>query len=103
MADSRRKRFSALGFSYTTNISYNVTYSLMKIESFLPEEDEAQEVLLHNQCGVSGRTTAFSDVTEEKEKHKPASRMVLRKACYVNFRKFLRKIWSDCTKDFSRK
>ncbi|KAF3578776.1 hypothetical protein DY000_02032231 [Brassica cretica] len=44
MADSRSKRFSALGFSYTTNISYNVTYSLMKVESFLPEEDEAQEV-----------------------------------------------------------
>ena len=44
MADSRRKRFSALGISYTTNISYNVTYSLMKIESFLLEEDEAQEV-----------------------------------------------------------
>ncbi|WZZ87427.1 LOW QUALITY PROTEIN: hypothetical protein YC2023_116006 [Brassica napus] len=44
MADSRRKQFSALGFSYTTNISYNVTYSLMKIESFLHEEDEAQEV-----------------------------------------------------------
>uniref|UniRef100_A0A0D3ADC5 Uncharacterized protein n=1 Tax=Brassica oleracea var. oleracea TaxID=109376 RepID=A0A0D3ADC5_BRAOL len=34
MADSHRKRFSALGFSYTTNISYNVTYCLMTIESF---------------------------------------------------------------------
>ena len=44
MADSRRKPFSALGFSYTMNISYNVTYSLMKIEYFLSEEDEAQEV-----------------------------------------------------------
>ncbi|WZY94277.1 hypothetical protein YC2023_066606 [Brassica napus] len=30
--------------------------------------------LLHNQCGVSGGMTAFSDVTEEKEKQKPASR-----------------------------
>ncbi|KAF3601149.1 hypothetical protein F2Q69_00036852 [Brassica cretica] len=30
---------------------------------------------LHNHCGVSGGTTAFSDVTEGKEKHKPASRM----------------------------
>ncbi|KAL0760438.1 hypothetical protein Bca101_076588 [Brassica carinata] len=59
--------------------------------------------LLHNHCGVSGRTTAFSDVTEGKEKQKPASRMVLHKACYVNFRKFLRKTWYDCTKDFSRK
>ena len=39
MTDSRRKRFSALGFSYTTNVSYNVTYSLMKIDSFLSEED----------------------------------------------------------------
>ncbi|KAF3599068.1 hypothetical protein F2Q69_00034409 [Brassica cretica] len=58
--------------------------------------------LLHNQCGVSGGTTAFSDVTEGKEKHKPVSRMVLHKACYVNFRKFLRKTWSDCAKDFLR-
>ncbi|WZZ78878.1 hypothetical protein YC2023_099450 [Brassica napus] len=56
--------------------------------------------MLHNQSGVSGGTTAFSDVTEGKEKQKPASRMVLHKACYVNFRKFLRKTWSDCTKDF---
>ncbi|WZZ52413.1 hypothetical protein YC2023_052520 [Brassica napus] len=31
--------------------------------------------LLHNQGGVSGRTTAFSDVTEGKEKQKPASHM----------------------------
>ncbi|WZZ63745.1 hypothetical protein YC2023_075115 [Brassica napus] len=31
--------------------------------------------LLHNQCGVNGGTTAFSDVTEGKEKKKPASRM----------------------------
>nr|VDD32100.1 unnamed protein product [Brassica oleracea] len=38
--------------------------------------------LLHNQCGVSGGTTAFSDVTEGKGKKKPASRMVLHKACY---------------------
>ncbi|WZZ44679.1 hypothetical protein YC2023_040938 [Brassica napus] len=59
--------------------------------------------LLHNQCRVSDGTTAFLDVTERKEKHKPARRMVLHKACYVNFRKFLRKTWSDCTKDFSRK
>ena len=43
MADSHRKRFSALGLSYTTNISCNVTYSLMKIDSVLSEEDEAQE------------------------------------------------------------
>ncbi|KAF3579389.1 hypothetical protein DY000_02032681 [Brassica cretica] len=59
--------------------------------------------LLHNQCGVSGGTTAFSDVIEGKEKKKPASRMVLHKACYVNFREFLRKTWSDCTKDFSQR
>ncbi|KAF3553004.1 hypothetical protein F2Q69_00014694 [Brassica cretica] len=59
--------------------------------------------LLHNQCEVSGGTTAFLDVTEGKEKKKPASRMVLHKACYVNFRKFLRKTWSDCKKDFSRR
>nr|VDD37020.1 unnamed protein product [Brassica oleracea] len=58
--------------------------------------------LLHNQCGVSGGTIAFLDVTEGKEKHKPASRMVFHKACYVKFRKFLRKTWSDCTKNFSR-
>ncbi|KAL0649558.1 hypothetical protein Bca4012_092249 [Brassica carinata] len=31
-------------------------------------------VLLHNQCGVSGRMTAFSDVTEGKERQKLASR-----------------------------
>ncbi|WZZ49875.1 hypothetical protein YC2023_049982 [Brassica napus] len=67
MADSCRKRFSALGFSYTTNISYNVTYSLMKIEFFLSEDNEAQE------CGVSGGMTAFLDVTEGKERQKPAS------------------------------
>ncbi|WZY88579.1 hypothetical protein YC2023_045314 [Brassica napus] len=30
--------------------------------------------LLHNQCGVSGGTTAFSDVTEGKEKQMPVSR-----------------------------
>nr|VDC94341.1 unnamed protein product [Brassica oleracea] len=30
--------------------------------------------LLHNQCGVSGGMTAFSDVTEGKERQKPASR-----------------------------
>ncbi|KAL0789954.1 hypothetical protein Bca101_006200 [Brassica carinata] len=35
--------------------------------------------LLHNQCRVSGGMTAFSDVTEGKEKKKPASRMVLHK------------------------
>ncbi|KAF3594045.1 hypothetical protein DY000_02021582 [Brassica cretica] len=28
---------------------------------------------LHNQCGVSGGMTAFSDVTEGKERQKPAS------------------------------
>ena len=44
MDDSSRKQFSAIGFSYTTNISYSVTYSLTKIESLLSEEDEAQEV-----------------------------------------------------------
>ena len=44
MADSLRKRFYALGFSYTMNVSYNVTYSLMKIDSFLSEEDVAEEV-----------------------------------------------------------
>ena len=76
MADSRRKPFSALGFSYTMNISYNVTYSLMTIESFClrktkPKRFAIQDILLH-------------------------------KACYVNFR-FLRKTWSDRTKDFSRK
>ncbi|KAF3554979.1 hypothetical protein F2Q69_00013484 [Brassica cretica] len=49
--------------------------------------------LLHNQCGLSGGMTAFLDVTEGKENQKPASRMVLHKACYVNFRKFLRKTW----------
>ncbi|WZZ31981.1 hypothetical protein YC2023_015382 [Brassica napus] len=52
--------------------------------------------LLHNQCGVSGGTTAFWDVTKGKEKQKPASRMVLHKACYVNFRKFLRKTCVVC-------
>ncbi|KAL0656683.1 hypothetical protein Bca4012_077267 [Brassica carinata] len=31
--------------------------------------------LLHNQCGVSGGMTAFSDVTEGKERQKPASCM----------------------------
>ncbi|KAL0667690.1 hypothetical protein Bca4012_030394 [Brassica carinata] len=56
--------------------------------------------LLHNQCGLSGGMTAFLDVTEGKENQKPVSRMVLHKACYVNSRKFLRKTWSDCTKDF---
>ncbi|WZY77734.1 hypothetical protein YC2023_024118 [Brassica napus] len=30
--------------------------------------------LLHNQCGVSGGMTAFSAVTEGKERQKPASR-----------------------------
>ncbi|KAF3484573.1 hypothetical protein F2Q69_00052857 [Brassica cretica] len=30
--------------------------------------------LLHNQCGVSGGMTAFSDVTDGKERQKPASR-----------------------------
>ena len=30
-----------LGFSYTINVSYNVTNILMKIDSFLSEEDEA--------------------------------------------------------------
>ncbi|KAF2571650.1 hypothetical protein F2Q70_00003132 [Brassica cretica] len=30
--------------------------------------------LLHNQCGVSGGMNAFSDVTEGKERQKPASR-----------------------------
>ncbi|KAF3603427.1 hypothetical protein F2Q69_00036268 [Brassica cretica] len=30
--------------------------------------------LLHNQCGVSGGITAFSDVTEGKKRQKPASR-----------------------------
>ncbi|KAF3537223.1 hypothetical protein F2Q69_00023170 [Brassica cretica] len=30
--------------------------------------------LLHNQCGVTGGMTAFSDVTEGKERQKPASR-----------------------------
>ncbi|WZZ50683.1 hypothetical protein YC2023_050790 [Brassica napus] len=49
--------------------------------------------LLHNQCGLSGGKTAFLDVTEGKENQKPASRMVLHKACYVNLRKFLRKTW----------
>ncbi|KAF3564991.1 hypothetical protein DY000_02017986 [Brassica cretica] len=68
MADSRRKRFSALG-------------------------RRSPRGLLHNSCGVSGGTTAFSDVTEGKEKQKPASRMVLHKASYVKFRKFLRKTW----------
>nr|VDD24248.1 unnamed protein product [Brassica oleracea] len=29
-----------LGFSYTMNVSYNVTYSLMKLDSFLSEENE---------------------------------------------------------------
>ncbi|KAF3594049.1 hypothetical protein DY000_02021586 [Brassica cretica] len=29
--------------------------------------------LLHNQCGVSSGMTAFSDVTEGKERQKPAS------------------------------
>ncbi|WZY87125.1 hypothetical protein YC2023_033509 [Brassica napus] len=52
--------------------------------------------LLHNQCGVSGGMTAFSDVTEGKERQKPASHILLHKTCYVNFRKFLRKIWSGC-------
>ena len=41
MADSHRKRFSALGLSYTMKVSYNVTYSLMKIDLFLSEEDVA--------------------------------------------------------------
>ncbi|KAL0803459.1 hypothetical protein Bca101_095949 [Brassica carinata] len=59
--------------------------------------------LPHNQCGVSGGMTAFSDVTEGKERQKPASRILHHNACYVNLRKFLRKTWSDCTKDFSRK
>ncbi|WZY87052.1 hypothetical protein YC2023_033436 [Brassica napus] len=79
MAECRRKRFSALGFSYTTNISYNVTYSLIKIEFFLSEEDEAQE------CGVSGGMTAFSDVTEGKERQKPASRMAKKKRSIRSF------------------
>ncbi|KAL0803552.1 hypothetical protein Bca101_096042 [Brassica carinata] len=30
--------------------------------------------LLNNQCGISGGMTAFSDVTEGKERQKPASR-----------------------------
>ncbi|KAL0661905.1 hypothetical protein Bca4012_098742 [Brassica carinata] len=59
--------------------------------------------LLHNQCGVSGGMTASSDVTEGKERQKPASNILLHKTCYVNFRKFLRKTWFGCTKDFSRK
>ena len=41
MADGFRKQFSASGFSYTMNVSYNVSYSRMKILSFLSEEDEA--------------------------------------------------------------
>ncbi|KAF2576447.1 hypothetical protein F2Q70_00005411 [Brassica cretica] len=49
MADSRRKRFSALG-------------------------RRSPRGLLHNQRGVSGGMTAFSDVTEGKERQKPASR-----------------------------
>uniref|UniRef100_A0A0D3CFC6 Uncharacterized protein n=1 Tax=Brassica oleracea var. oleracea TaxID=109376 RepID=A0A0D3CFC6_BRAOL len=34
-----------LRFSYTMNVSYNVTYSLMKIDSFLSEEDVAEEMI----------------------------------------------------------
>ncbi|WZZ63546.1 hypothetical protein YC2023_074916 [Brassica napus] len=52
--------------------------------------------LPHNQCGVSGGMTAFSDVTEGKERQKPASHIIYHNACYVNLRKFLRKTWSDC-------
>ncbi|KAL0689458.1 hypothetical protein Bca4012_089136 [Brassica carinata] len=52
--------------------------------------------LLHNQCGVSGGMNAFSDVTEGKERQKPAIHILLHKACYVNFRNFLRKTWSGC-------
>ncbi|WZZ44279.1 hypothetical protein YC2023_040538 [Brassica napus] len=37
--------------------------------------------LLHNQCEVSGGTTAFSDVTEGKQKKKPESRM----RCFCGF------------------
>ncbi|WZZ50715.1 hypothetical protein YC2023_050822 [Brassica napus] len=59
--------------------------------------------LIQNQCGVSCGTIACSDVTEGNETQKPVSRMVLRKTSYVYFQKFLRKTWSDCTKDFSCK
>ncbi|KAF3523094.1 hypothetical protein F2Q69_00048247 [Brassica cretica] len=44
MADSHRRRLYALGFSYMMNVSYNVTYSLMKIDSSLSDEDVAKEV-----------------------------------------------------------
>ena len=41
MADGVRKRFSTLGISYTTDVSYNVSFSRTKIVSFLSNEDEA--------------------------------------------------------------
>ncbi|KAF2540149.1 hypothetical protein F2Q68_00030407 [Brassica cretica] len=49
MADSHRKRFYALG-------------------------RRSLRGLLHNHCGISCGMTAFSDVTEGKERLKPASR-----------------------------
>ncbi|KAF2617741.1 hypothetical protein F2Q68_00039508 [Brassica cretica] len=36
--------------------------------------------LLHNQCGVSGGMTTFADVTEGKERQKPASSMEVKVA-----------------------
>uniref|UniRef100_A0A0D3BV92 Uncharacterized protein n=1 Tax=Brassica oleracea var. oleracea TaxID=109376 RepID=A0A0D3BV92_BRAOL len=41
--------------------------------------------LLNNQCGISGGMTAFSDVTEGKERQKPASRRAKKMRSIISF------------------
>ncbi|WZZ15714.1 hypothetical protein YC2023_108803 [Brassica napus] len=100
MADSRRKGLSALGFSYTTNISYNVTYRLMKIESFLSEEDEAQVVcyITSVESAVGWLPSRMGPMEKESRSQRPAGFfikhvMLALESFYVRFGLIVRRIF----------
>ncbi|WZZ35216.1 hypothetical protein YC2023_018617 [Brassica napus] len=66
---------TALGGAKTT-LAYvsRIVFDLIPSRFKVRDRRRSPRGLLHNQCGVTGGMTAFSDVTEGKERQKPASR-----------------------------
>lgn len=74
MADGCRKLFSTFGFIYTMNVSYNVSFSCMKIVLFFLRKTKPKK-FDKNPCGISCGMIACSDVPEANKRQKTASRM----------------------------
>ena len=85
MAHGFRERFSTLGFSYTTNVSYNVSFSRMKIFFLFFQGRRSPRGSTQNPCEVSYWIISCSEVSEGSERQKSETCRELHFWLYENY------------------